>query len=637
MNQHIISTSSAWIVAVAVFLTASPVSAAIETITVTASRTPIDLLDAGSATTIIDRAAIEQSNAISIADLLRSVPGLQVNQQGSRGAITQVRSRGAEANQILVIIDGIEANDPAQGSEFNFAHLMASQVERVEIVRGPQSALWGSDALAGVVNIITTSSGTATPRFDIVAEAGSFGSHKAGFSFRNNDTRSQLGISLHQFKTDGTNISRAGGEEDGYENTTIGLNGSFALTDRLVLEGLFKQVKSETDFDAIDFFSTGLPVDADNLTKSEQRYGKLSLATTSPGGQVGHKITIAQTDTDNENDNGSPINDITRGTKNKIQYQGDINLVNHVVSFIGEYEDVDYEQRGLATPFGDPNKDLNTTNKGLAFEYRYQHDNWNFSVSARHDNNSDYDDASTFRITGVWHTPYDGLHLFTSLGQASKNPTFTERFGFFDTFNGNPDLKPETAESFEAGLRYSTMNGSVTSSLSYFNTDLKDEINGFVFDSSTFTFTAENRDGDSNRQGVEFEFDWHTTENFTMRGSYTYIDSTFTDLTRDLDEIRRPRHVAALIGNYQRSKVNLNLSINYNGDQLDDFFPPFPRLPERVMLGSYTLVNLSGSYQISENVRLTARLENTLDESYEEVYGFSSPGFSAYGGVSLSW
>ena len=145
-----------------------------DTVSVTASRTSTNLMSSGTSFSVLDRQGIVNSNANSLVDLLRTVPGLQVNQQGSRGAIAQVRMRGAEANQILVLINGIEANDPAQGSEFNFAHLTTEQIQRVEVVRGPQSALWGSDALAGVISISTIPSGEQNSSLTARVEAGSF-------------------------------------------------------------------------------------------------------------------------------------------------------------------------------------------------------------------------------------------------------------------------------------------------------------------------------------------------------------------------------------------------------------------------------------------------------------------------------
>ena len=145
--------------------------------TITVSATPVLVDDAGSSVTVITREQIEAQNA-SIQSLLRTVPGFAVSQQGSIGAVTQVRVRGAEANQVLVLIDGIEANDLAQGSEFDFSQISLADVERIEIVRGPQSALWGSDAMAGVVHIITRPSEIRNSISTFI-EAGSFSTARA--------------------------------------------------------------------------------------------------------------------------------------------------------------------------------------------------------------------------------------------------------------------------------------------------------------------------------------------------------------------------------------------------------------------------------------------------------------------------
>ncbi|MEJ6593468.1 MAG: TonB-dependent receptor plug domain-containing protein, partial [SAR86 cluster bacterium] len=176
------------------------------TITVTASRTPISIDETASAISILSKQEIQQRNANSIADLLREIPGFAVSQQGSRGAVTQIRVRGAEANQVLVLIDGIEANDVSQGSEFNFAHLNTDQIERIEIVRGPQSALWGSDALAGVINIITiprVDSGTHH-RLSLDSAIGAFNSQTIGANYLFSEPQYQFSLGINDYRTDGT-------------------------------------------------------------------------------------------------------------------------------------------------------------------------------------------------------------------------------------------------------------------------------------------------------------------------------------------------------------------------------------------------------------------------------------------------
>ena len=582
-------------------------------VTTTASRTPMAIEDTGSAISVIGRKQITASNATTVAELLRSVPGLHINQQGARGAVTQLRVRGAEANQVLVLIDGVEANDIAQGGEFNFAHLNAQDVQRIEVLRGPQSALWGSDALAGVINIITRADQAPGVSFDAGLEAGSFGSSQVSAKFSATDAKGMVQIYARQIETEGTNISRSGSEEDGYDNTTVGVNADYAVNDNLIV-------------------TTNL-----RSTKSNQLYAKLGAKLVSFNGQVAQRLSFARTDTDNENDTGNPITDDTSATLDQWQYQADIFLDEHTLSFVTDHESIDYQQRG-PVDFGDPNQDLDTNTLGLAVEYKYSGELWNFSASARQENNDDFDDANTYRLTAAWQSPIEPLRLFGAYGRAVKNPTFTERFGFFKSFVGNPDLSPEQSTGWEAGLRITSSDNRARTSVSYFDTDLEDEINGFVFDAASGNFTAANINGESNRTGLELEQEWQFNDNLTLHGSYTYIDSTNEDATgRDVDEVRRPRHTASVSGSYQWQKAGLYLGIDYNGTQQDNFFPPFPASQEVVELDSYTLVNIAGHYAFNRHVTVTARLENTLDESFEEVFGYQTPGFAAYAGVKFTW
>ena len=608
----------------------------IETITVTASRTPVEIIKTGSSVSIINETQIQQSLASNVAELLRAIPGLQVNQQGSRGAVTQVRVRGAEANHLLVLIDGVEANDISQGGEFNFTHLSTDQIKRIEVVRGPQSALWGSDALAGVINIITMDNKIGESDLSLNAETGSFNSQKLGLSYKTGSKRTQIQASMNQFSTDGTNIARQGSEEDGYENTNITLNGNWIADDSLTINGMIRHTDSTTEFDAIDFFTSGLPVDAKNETDSTQFYSRISAEINSFDGKYTQRFSIARTDTDNENDTGGAQNSISRGTKNQYQYTGNLSLDKQTLTLIAEYEDEKYQQRALDQGFGNPNRDLDLDNKSIALEYRYNDTNWHLSASYRFDNNSEFDDVGTYRLTANWLSPIDNLFVYSSIGRASKNPSFTERFGFFDTFIGNPNLEPERSDSWELGIKFS--KDSLSTSLAYFNSELENEINGFVFDSSTFSFTAANRSEVSQRQGGEIEISWLASDALSLNASYTYLDSTFEDTNKNqLDEVRRPRHIANIAGNYHWSKANVNFSINFNGRQKDDFFPPFPASPSRVNLSSYTLINLAGTYQLKENLILTGKIENAFDDEYEEVFGFQSPGFAAFAGLRYRW
>ncbi len=605
------------------------------TITVTASRTPISIDETASAISILSKQEIQQRNANSIADLLREIPGFAVSQQGSRGAVTQIRVRGAEANQVLVLIDGIEANDVSQGSEFNFAHLNADQIERIEIVRGPQSALWGSDALAGVINIITiprVDSGTHH-RLSLDSAIGAFNSQTIGANYLFSEPQYQFSLGINDYRTDGTNISRQGNEDDGYENTTIAMNGKYLTDNDLQLGFSYRQTNSSSAFDDIDYAVTGLPVDADFRTDAKQTYSMASAAFSLLDGRLKQSLSLSRSDSDNTNLTGQISPDISRGTRDRVMSQTDLFLGPHTLTFIAEHETEDYAQRGTASFFGDPNKDLTTRNRALAAEYRLNGDDLELSLSARHENNSEFQNALSWRTTAAWHAN-DTTTLFASVGDATKNPTFTERFGFFDAFRGNPALKPEQARSWELGLRQLIPAQEILISASWFHSSLTDEINGFVYDSVSAAFTASNNLTQSARQGLELDLNWHITEHMKLRGSYTYLDAVEDANGPDpQDEIRRPRHHFAVNGNYAWQHSNLNVAVIHTGSQLDNFFPPAPPFQIRVNLKRYTLVNIALNHDVSDQIQLRLRLDNALAADYEEVFGFRAPGRAASAGI----
>jgi vitamin B12 transporter len=264
------------------------------------------------------------------------------------------------------------------------------------------------------------------------------------------------------------------------------------------------------------------------------------------------------------------------------------------------------------------------------------------SLSARYDDNSDYDDVATYRATTAWTTASTRTRLHASYGTGQKAPTFVERFGFFpDQFVGNPDLVPETSTGWETGIEQPLFDSRVSLGATYFHEDLQDEINGFAFDPATFLFTAENLDGESKRRGVEVTAQARVTEGLRVSGSYTYLDATEPDSSTgdETREIRRPRHVASLNGDWRflanRADVNLNLA--YVGDRTDVFFEPVAFEKEIVNLDSYYLASVAVSYRATEQVRVYARVENLLDDNYEDVYGYSTPGRGAYAGIGLSF
>ncbi len=303
---------------------------------------------------------------------------------------------------------------------------------------------------------------------------------------------------------------------------------------------------------------------------------------------------------------------------------------------LAEHETEAFRQRGDASPLGDPNQNREVKTTSLALEYRYDGARVNLSASVRRDDNADFEDADSWRLTGNW--PLGASILFASVGESVKNPTFTERFGYFTNFLGNPNLEPETSLGWEAGVKHAWLEGQLSAGLTWFHADLDQEINGFVYDSDQDAFTAENSAGESTRKGVELEAAWSPIESLELAASYTWLDATQEDTTgQDVTEVRRPEHSGAFTATWRRHKAAIHLAISHTGTQEDDFFPPPNYQQQRVELGSFTLTSLSGHYNLTPKLTLTGRLENIGDTDYEQVYGYRSAGASGYVGVRVTW
>ena len=611
----------------------------IDTIIVTASRSPIAKVNLGSSTTVISREQIELRQARYVTDLLRAVPGFTVSHVGTTGSQTQVRVRGAEANHVLVVIDGVRANDPASGDDFRWELLSTNDIERIEIVRGPQSSLWGSDALAAVVQIITQS-GRDSPGINAYAEVGSFNTVNGGLNGGTGGDTWSLAFGLERLDTDGTNNSRSGSEDDESDMTTASVSGQLRPSENLTLKLGLRAVDAYSQFDPVDFFVTGLPQDGDAATDSERYYLNAGATLSTLDGRLLHHVYARYLNTDNMNLADGVQNSSTASDRKTFTYQSDIQMGENLLSMAIEHERTRFEQRG-EIGFGDPNQDQQMSVNSLIADYQGRSiDRLTWLLSARYDDNSDFDGAVSGRLSLAYHFS-DTTIVRANLGTGRKAPTFIERFGFFPAqFVGNPNLKPEKSKSIDLGIDQLFFDNAFELQLAVYYQNLEDEINGFVFDPDTFLFTAENIDGDSIRKGVEAAATFNVTENLSFGGSYTYTDSTQNDGSgSDVRELRRPRHSGSLNTSFRflDERAKLMVVADYGGTSTDIFFPPFPLPPEIVSLDSFWLLDLTASYDINRNTNIFVRALNLLDEKYEQVYGYRTPGRSAYVGIRVSF
>jgi len=368
----------------------------LDQIIVSGSRTPLTINQLGSTVSVISRDEIERREARNVAELLRSVPGFAVSHTGVSGSQTQVRVRGAEANHILVMIDGVRANDPATGDEFRWEYLGTGNIERIEIIRGPQSSLWGSDAVSAVVHIITRD-GTSGNGVDGYVEGGSFSTTNAALNVAFGDTNWSVTGSIENHETDGQNISRTGDEKDGAELMTAALSARIAANDVVTLRAGLRAIDAYSQFDPVDFFVTGLPVDDDVATDTTNLYANVGVDISPTSGSISHHLNARYFESDNENLVDGIEDSSTASDRLTFTYQADFRIGDNKASLGLEQDKTSFEQRG-AVGFGDPNQDQKIDATSLVGEYQGLAQKLTWILSARFDKNSDFDDALNGRL-----------------------------------------------------------------------------------------------------------------------------------------------------------------------------------------------------------------------------------------------
>lgn len=618
----------------------------LDELVVSAGRFAIEAEKLGSATTIITEEQIENSGTTYAADLLRSQPGIAVNRTGGPGGLTQLRLRGAEGNHVVVVIDGIEVNNPVQG-EFDFSNLLAEDIERIEILRGPQSASWGSNALAGVINITTKK---ASKGFSASAKAqyGSFNSKLFSGRVAAGNDYARLAMTLTHQDTDGYNVSDFGSEDDGDENTTFSAKGDIDVTKNFNISGVFRYLRHNLDFDNQDFAfpataTQGLVIDTNNETLRRELYAKTEATLKLFDDRWIHKAFITGVDTKSSNYQDELLSSGNNGERLNYGYSSQFtfetpSFANARHTIIGLVEKETEKFRNTVPSNAAQAQEFERDITGYVAEYRLDLFESLFLTGAyRFDDNDRFEDAETYRLTAAYLLKDTGTRFHASYGKGITNPTFFEQFGFSpDRFDGNPNLIPEESIGWDFGIEQSLFNKRLVVDVTYFESNLENEIVS-TFDFATFRSSVDNLREKSERKGVEVSFTAKPTDHLDIIGAYTYTDSVEIRNGVELLEVRRPEHTASLDVTYRflEDRARVSAGVVYNGKSEDlEFISSTPET--RVTLDDYTLLRLSGSYDISERVRWFGRFENVFDENYEEVFGFNTPGFAAYTGVKIN-
>lgn len=599
-----------------------------EVITLGSRITPIALDITTSAASILTEDEIQARGQAFLSDILRSLPGLAVSRSGAAGNLTQVRVRGSEANHVLVLIDGVEAGNPNTG-EFDFAGIRSEDIVRIEVLRGEQSALWGSDAIGGVINI-TTRAGSNVKSYKASIEVGTSDTIEGQISAVIPVGSAALSINGNAFSTEGFDISGLDGEDDGSDSRSISLGLNRVELGPLKLSALYAASNLRSEFDSDSDFDGRLD-NTDNLLITDNRRANIT-------GQFGvgilkNKISLSLTETDTRDPNASFQND-TEGRRLQANWAGETTFADvHTLTALAEVEDEDFENFGGVGGF--QNQTNNITNYALAGDYKYAQGPISVTGSVRQDFNDRFDNSTTWRVGGGYAVDALNGRVYGSYGTGVKNPTLTEIFGFFPgSFIGNADIQPETSEGFNIGYRqkfgsetgFGLGTGSV--SVDYFQSDLEDEI--LTIFNPDFTSTVANSAADSSREGVEVQADWSPVSNFDLRGSVTFLDAE----EGDIEEIRRPDVTASASFTWRPiDALSLTGTLDHTGSQTDTDFATF----SNVELDSFTLIGGHIRYRLNDHISLSVRGDNLTDETVEEVVGFNAAGRTVFAGLSANF
>ena len=599
----------------------------IEEILVSASLIPIAANRSANAITVIDSEQIKLRGTSNISALLRDVPGFAVNQNGGFGSLTEVRVRGSEANHLVVLVDGIEVNDPSQTDQLNWGTLSVTDIERIEIIRGPQSVLYGSDAIAGVINIITKSA-VEPLTASLYTEYGSRATLNNGFSVGHKSEKLNIKFGASHFETDGINVQPTKGDDlDGYRNTAINMNSGYKYSDQLALSFAMHKSAGMNEFDGSS--------EEVQFTDFDRQHRKFKATYNSGDGLWSHVISLSDSDFANDNfkQDDSEItvaNGSTESSKKNYQYIGSRfwQEKDQRLSLALEHEKEDFVQLHPYAPGEDEGKLVERAIDSMALEYRFEPvESLTLAASARHDDNDFFEKSDTYKLEAAYQQS-DKLRYRGAWGTAVKNPTFTELYGIYSKFKANPNLIPEQSNSWELGVDASLIDDRLNLSATYFNSRLENEIATVSFNCDPVdTWDCEynqpiNLAKESDRQGLELSSSVTVSHNLLISASYTHTESK--DPSGE-DEQRVPKNIGSVNLAFQpNNKLKLNLNIQHNGSQ-KDWQPP--------ILEAYTLVNLSSSYKANEDIELYANINNLFDKDYQEIVGYESPGFGANLGI----
>ena len=585
-------------------------------IVVTASGIAQSRDEVGQAITVIDADTIEKRQTSDVVDLLATTPGIRFNRTGSTGSVAGISIRGAETTQTLVLIDGVKVNDPSGiGDGYDFGHLLTGNISRIEVLRGSNSVVHGSQAIGGVVSLMT-----ATPAAGFAANA----SAEYGYSDTLNAKadisasagRVSGGIGGAYFRTDGISSATGGTERDGYKNFAGNARLKIAFTDALSLDLRGYYVNADLDYDS--FF--GAPADSGDVAKLDQYVGYAGVNLGLFDGRFTSRaaVTWLRNDRNYYFVRGTAPDYGYSGTNLRFEYQGVVSPVEQTKLIFGyEHERPDYDFFG----FGSRDNARANIESIYALGIVQPFAGLSLTGGVRHDDHSQFGRATTFGANANY-SPNDGATQFRlSYGEGFKAPSL---YQLYDSFSGNAALRPEASKSYDVGIDQSLADGRALISLTGF---VRNTVNQINYDNATFTFGNIDR---TRAKGIEATLALRPVDPLNITASYSYIDARDRSGRPAFDGKRLPRraeHAVSLSADYDWSfGLTTGATITMVSDSFDN-------AANTVRLDGYALAGGRVSLAVSERIELYGRIDNLFDADYATAFNYGTYGRAAFGGV----
>ena len=560
----------------------------------------------GSSIFILDSEEIRLRGIRSAIDAISSSPGVTAKKNGSFGGVGSVRIRGASSSQTLVLIDGIPVNDASSpGGGYNFEYLDTSNIDRIEVLRGSQSTLWGSDAIGGVVNIYTKSADKNS--INLLSEFGSFGLRKIN---------SELGIASNSskflFLVDDTSldgISKADKndgnvEKDGFETNSYSFKGDIDLNN-IQIKGLLSYIKSDVEYDSFGFV-TGVQ-DGDERSITEEFIGNLTIKFNLFDDKLVNTFSVNQSDISRDYFTNDNLTFGADGERKLYRYQGNTGF--------GEFNKIAF---GLEKEESSVNADKLSIDSYF-FLYQFQPiKDLVISAGIRNDDNKGFNSKTTRKISAAYRV-FDNLSIKTSWGEGFKVPTiFQTTFFCCGAESANTNIRPEESTSYDLGFDFS-LKDKFSFSLVYFKKDINDQIN-FSFGLGGY----ENIDFVES-DGFEISVNSQISEEINLYLNYSYIDSIDG---RGQRLINIPKDSGELALTYNSSfNLSGSLTIKYNGSEISTYGN----------LDSWSRADINLFYKLNNFSEVYFRVENLLDKNYQQVFGYGTPDRSGLVGVKVNF